>query len=258
MHLFRPELIRLTTRRISWISAAVAGLLLIAINAGTWSTVQHAARTMGRYAGERRYAGVFAFAENAGSMAAVAGLLGATVAYIAAAAYQGSESSSGALGTWLSFVPERARVYAAKLGAVTLAAAAYGTLLVGGSLGSMLILTLSVGGNPAPGRAPLYAVNAVLYIVAGALLGSALGTLLRSTLGALGAAIGLLVLSVVLSILPGMLGLRTPALLTYSLAFLGIGDVVGARSAAAGVVTLLPVAVLVAVAAVVFCRRDVD
>lgn len=257
MNLLRPELIRLTTRRLTWISALIGTLLVITLNLLLWSSeLERAARLGTTYYHHLR---PFDFADNAIPMGAIAALVAAAVAYIAGASYQGSESSSGALGTWLTFVPERGKVYAAKLAALTIAALAYGTLLVGGGIFSIWLCALAVGGDLDPKQVPMFAINGILATVAAALLGSALGTIMRSTLGALGTVIGLGVVANLVSLLPAALDLHLPPMVSLQLTFLGLGSRNALDDVAAGgLVTVLPVVLLVGVAAVLFRRRDVD
>ncbi|WP_026928084.1 hypothetical protein [Granulicoccus phenolivorans] len=128
MNLLRPELIRLCTRRFTWISAVIGLLVLIPAQVLTWSAMRRASDQPIRYAHQYD---LFAFEYNALGMVGLTAIIAGAVGYVAAAAYAGSEYATGGLGTWLGFVPRRGRVYASRVAAVGLATTAYTLPLVG-------------------------------------------------------------------------------------------------------------------------------
>ncbi|GIG37349.1 ABC transporter permease subunit [Cellulomonas pakistanensis] len=195
-----------------------------------------------------------------------------------------AEIGSGSLGTWLTFVPRRGRVYASKV-----AVAALGVLPP-----TALALALTVGGswaaatvNDAVGELTTawwadLGWQALRALAAAAVLGAvgaALGFLARSAAGALGIGIGWLLL--VDGVLTGFLPQLTPWTVRASLtAWLDDGYLywvqvpcgpvdgvpqVGICSAErtvsmlhGGVLLAVVATVLVALGALVFRRRDVD
>lgn len=195
-----------------------------------------------------------------------------------------AEIGSGSLGTWLTFVPRRGRVYASK---VTVAA-------VGVLVPTAVALALTVGGawvaasvNGAVGEVDAawwgdLGWQVLRALAAAAVLGAAgaaLGFLVRSAAAALGVGIGWLLL--VDGVLAGVVPALTPWTLRASLsAWLADGftywelvpcrpldGVAQAGSCSVertvsmlhgGVLLAVVAAVLVALGALVFRRRDVD
>jgi ABC-2 type transport system permease protein len=113
-----------------------------------------------------------------------------------------AEFSTGSMGNWLTFKPQRIRVALSKLAAAAVGSALIGALglalLVGGA---RMIATLnrpdSTLNLPAPppldGSVPELLLRAVLVVVAAGLLGAALGLLLRHSAGLIGLLLGYLV-----------------------------------------------------------------
>jgi ABC-2 type transport system permease protein len=118
------------------------------------------------------------------------------------ASFIGAEYSSGALANWLSFIPERGKVFASKLVALVLTAAVSTFLL------STLAIGLAAGvsriqGATVSGLGDLFAMAArgAAIGVIGAVLGFALAMLTRHTIAAAGTVLGYLFLAFVLNIM---------------------------------------------------------
>jgi ABC-2 type transport system permease protein len=137
-------------------------------------------------------------------IAPVAVQLSAYVALLAAflvgASFIGAEYSTGSLANWLTFVPERLKVYASKLVAVVLASA------VGGAVASFLMLGLvtlltRVNGGALTGLATVAddAGRAIPVAALAGVAGFVFALLTRHTVAALGIALGYLVVSAVVS-----------------------------------------------------------
>jgi ABC-2 type transport system permease protein len=202
-------------------------------------------------------------------------------AYLLAASSIGAEYSTGSLGNWLTFVPRREKVYAAKVVALALGSAALAVLTGLLMVGAASIVTLAVG-QPLTGLSGVVetAARGIPLVVFAALLGFCVGMLTRHTVAALGALLGygLLVLGlyVVSFAVPPLSALKRWQLETNVAAFLMHGtqyqvirrvvtadgvDVEGvARSlgfgAASAYLAIIGLALL-AVTLLVFRRRDV-
>ena len=202
-------------------------------------------------------------------------LLGASVT--------GAELASGALANWLTFVPERSRVFAAKLLALILVAAVSTAVVSGVALG----VTAAVGravGAPLDGAGELGAIagRGVLVGVVAAVVGFGLALLTRHTIAAAGTVLGYLILSGVLGVVwatvPALSGVQRflpennlLALLLgrheyYTVTEVAQPDVTFESTGVTHVISLTQGAVywgvvaaaLVAVTLVVFRRRDVS
>lgn len=224
------------------------------------------------------------FADSAAGWTSGAVLIVLMLVFAAGTTFVTAEIGSGALGTWLTFVPRRGRVYASKV-----------AVAAGGALVPM-VLALAVALGGAWGVATLHdAVGTVTSSVAADLgwqvlralaaavvlgaVGAALGVLTRTAAGALGLAVGWVLLVDV--VLTGFLPAITPWTLLAGLqawlrgstsyyvtvpcepldgvAQQGICSAERVVTGLHGGLLVLGVAVvLVAVAAVVFRRRDVD
>jgi ABC-2 type transport system permease protein len=134
-----------------------------------------------------------------------------------------AEFSSGAMGTWLTFKPQRVRVALSKLAAAAIGSAliaAFGLLLLVG--GARMIATLNRPDSslslPAPppldGSVPELLLRAVLVVVAAGLLGAALGLLLRHSAGLVGLLLGYLVVVEFIGINAFLGGRLTPWAIT--------------------------------------------
>lgn len=167
MNLFRAEWDRHVRRRTTWITAVVMWLL------------------------------VLVFANNPQNRGADAGfpvliVFGMLAGFVSAAANVGQDISSGALGTWLTFHPNRLRVWAARLIAMTLA-----TLLM---CVVAIPLAITADLNATYGLTDMRAVHLIVLMVVtlfltswatvwGATLAAVFGSIL-STFGALAAYLG--------------------------------------------------------------------
>jgi ABC-2 type transport system permease protein len=202
-------------------------------------------------------------------------------AYLLAASSIGAEYSTGSLGNWLTFVPRREKVYAAKVVALALGSAALAALTGLLMVGAASIVTLAVG-QPLTGFGAVVetAARGIALVVFAAILGFCVAMLTRHTVAALGALLGygLLVLGlyVVSFAVPVLSSLKRWQLETNVVAFLMHGyqyqvirrvvteqgvDVEGAiRSlgfgAASAYLAIIGLALL-SVTLLVFRRRDV-
>ncbi|QZN86549.1 ABC transporter permease subunit [Cellulomonas sp. C5510] len=224
------------------------------------------------------------FADHARGWLSGATVLVLLLAFASGVTFVTAELATGALGTWLTFVPQRGRVYASKVvvagvGVLVPAAAALAVTVAGSwaaaalqdTVGDVTAETWRALGDQA---ARTLAAAAVLGAV-----GAALGFLLRSAAAALGVGIGWMLL--VDGVLAGILPALQPWTLRLSLeAWLQAGTTYwlpeacppldGVPQAGActgertlsmlhgGVLLAVVAAVLVALGAVVLRRRDVD
>jgi ABC-2 type transport system permease protein len=123
-------------------------------------------------------------------------------AYLVGSSFIGAEYSTGSLANWLTFVPERLKVYGSKLIAVVLASAVGGAVVNFLMLGLAAVVTKAYDG-PLTGLGSLAATGGravVMAAVAGA-LGFVLALVTRHTVAALGAVLGYLLVSTVLNLL---------------------------------------------------------
>jgi len=130
--------------------------------------------------------------------------LSAYVALLAAfgvgASFIGAEYSTGSLANWLTFVPQRLKVYGSKAVAVALASAVGGAVASFLMLGLVALLTrLNGGGLTGLGDAAATAGRAVPIAVLAGVAGFVFALLTRHTVAALGIALGYVVASAVLS-----------------------------------------------------------
>lgn len=117
------------------------------------------------------------FVEMAPSAASVATSIGTLVALFAAGSFVGADFRHGTIGLWLTFVPQRDRVWVAKIMVAALAGLILGAIL---SVISILVLTLTAG--ILQGWNTLGAWDTVLTAVGR-------GVLLAAGFGALGASL---------------------------------------------------------------------
>ena len=195
----------------------------------------------------------------------------------------GADFSSGAMANWLSFLPERTKVYTSKLLAVVLAGA-----VATGVLGALaLLLTTAVtalAGADVVGVGPAWAMvgRGVLVGVVAVVLGFGIAMLTRHTIAAVGAVLGYLFLSFVYNILifvvPVVQGLQAVLPEYHALALLNRGHTYVTyvneptssgefeertvehtiSMAESGLYWAVLLGALVAVTLVVFRRRDVN
>ncbi len=116
-----------------------------------------------------------------------AAYLAMLAAFLVGASFIGAEYTSGSLANWLTFVPERLRVYASKAVAVVLGSALAGAV-VAFSIAGLAAIQVSAYGLPLTHAGAVAAASGrvtVMAAVAG-LLGFALALLTRHTVAALG------------------------------------------------------------------------
>lgn len=117
------------------------------------------------------------------------------------ASVTGAELSTGALANWLTFVPERGRVFAAKVVALVLVAAVSTAVLSALALALTAVVGSAVGASlDGVGGLAEIAGRGVLVGVAAVVVGFALALLTRHTIAAAGTVLGYLILSGVLAV----------------------------------------------------------
>lgn len=126
------------------------------------------------------------------------------LAFLLGASFVAAEFSSGAMGTWLTFVPRRLRVAASKLVVAALGGIGVGAVAVGlTALGAHLVTTLNRpdGSLRLPDAAAtpddplaLALLRVVVAVTLGGLGGAVLGLLARATAGVIGIIAGYAVL----------------------------------------------------------------
>ncbi len=195
----------------------------------------------------------------------------------------GADFSSGAMANWLSFVPERTKVYLSKLLAAVLAGAVLTGVLSALALALTTLVTRIAGAEvEQSGAAWAMVGRGALVGVVAVLLGFGIAMLTRHTIAAVGAVLAYLFLSFVYNILiflvPAVQGLQGVLPENQALALLNRGHtyvtyVDEATSsgqfeqrpvehtitmAESGLYWLVLLGALVAVTLVVFRRRDVN
>lgn len=117
------------------------------------------------------------------------------------ASVTGAELSTGALANWLTFVPERGRVFASKVVALVLVAAVSTAVLSGLALALTAVVGSAVGATlSGAGGLAAIAGRGVLVGVTAVVVGFALALLTRHTIAAAGTVLGYLILSGVLAV----------------------------------------------------------
>lgn len=139
-----------------------------------------------------------AFDEIGGTAMLFGAFVSMLAAYLVSASFIGAEYTSGSLANWLTFVPQRLRVYGSKLAAVVIASALTGAIVNFLVLGLAALLT-RIHGGALTGFAPVaeQAGRAVVLAVIAAVLGFVLALVTRHTVAALGTVLGYLVVSAV-------------------------------------------------------------
>jgi ABC-2 type transport system permease protein len=139
------------------------------------------------------------FAVVADMAVGLSAFLALLASYLVAASSIGAEYTTGAIANWLTFVPQRLRVYASKLVAVVLACAALGAVVNFAMLGLAAFITRLHGGALA-GAGPVAATGgrAVALAVLAGVVGFCLALVTRHTAAAVGLVLGYLVLAFVL------------------------------------------------------------
>ena len=198
------------------------------------------------------------------------------------ASVTGAEFSSGSLANWLSFLPERTKVYASKLAALALVGAVATALTSALAIGLTTLLT-KIAGAPVTGLGKVDATGArgVLIGIIAVVVGFSLALLTRHTIAAAGTVLGYLFLSFVYAIVkysvPSLQKLQrlqpennALALLNHGHTYVSTVRVVTPDGyseneiehvitfAQASVFWLVVLAVLLGVSYLVFRRRDVN
>jgi ABC-2 type transport system permease protein len=139
------------------------------------------------------------FAVIAGMAVSLSAFLALLASYLLAASSIGAEYTTGAIANWLTFVPQRLRVYASKLVAVVLACAALGAVVNFGMFGLAALITRLHDGTLA-GAGPVAATGgrAVALAALAGVVGFSLALVSRHTVAAVGLVLGYLVLGFVL------------------------------------------------------------
>ncbi|NNG18454.1 hypothetical protein HJ590_02480 [Naumannella sp. ID2617S] len=178
--LIRPELARFLTRRVTWVGTLVTVLMMMIV-----SVLQVAE-------GSRS-----SLSTNGIGMVMVGTIFCSALGFFSAASYIGSEQSSGALGTWLTFNPRRMRVYAAKLLTITVPTAALTLISTLAGVGWAVLTTRQRSSRDGLVLELVgMSLRAVLVAAGFAVLGFVIALIGRSTLSALGVLVGYLVLVV--------------------------------------------------------------
>jgi ABC-2 type transport system permease protein len=237
--LLRAELLRIRSRRLTWIALGLV-LVVMALSqlavAGSMKPVTAAERAQAQasydvavqdyeqhhteYEQDCRDSGASAeecaftppkvedFVPRTVSTFAEAGqlVLLVTVAFaslgllLVGASVTGAELSSGALANWLTFVPQRGRVFATKLIALAVVAAVATAVVTALALAVTAVIA-RVLGSPLTGLSGLAGVGGrgVLVGVIAVVVGFGLALLTRHTIAAAGTVLGYLILSGVLT-----------------------------------------------------------
>lgn len=130
--------------------------------------------------------------------ASVSLLLGVAVSglglFLISASFIGAEMSTGAIGNWLSFVPQRGKVFTAKLVVTALAAAATGALAIALTLSADVVIARTFG-VATTGLPTLIdqGLRSLIVIAGLAILGYCIGLLTRHTAAAIGVILGYVV-----------------------------------------------------------------
>ena len=210
VRLIGVELRRLLARRITWL-AAVLLLSLLGLMAllATWVlSMEYSYLGAG---GESSVPALVDFGESGLLLAAFGAML---AAYLVAASFVAAEWTSGALATWLTFVPDRLRVFGTKLAAVLVASGAIGVLTLGLAFAVLVAIVRGYGGS-LEGAADLLATGgrSLLMVMVAGIFGFCVALATRRTGPAVGLVLGYLVLAYVLNIVV----VTSPALSTLPL-----------------------------------------
>jgi len=138
------------------------------------------------------------FREVAARSVQTAGFLTALVAFLISASYIGAEYTSGAIATWLSFVPRRGRVFASKLTVVAAFAVALSAVAGLAMLLAAAVLVAIYGGTVSGlGGLTAQVARAAAGTLILAVLGFCIAMLGRHTSAALGLLLGYLLVAFV-------------------------------------------------------------
>ncbi len=229
----------------------------------------------------QRSVGTFAEVSNLATTVSV--LMTALGLLILSASLVGADFSTGALSNWLSFLPERTKVFFSKLLAAVLFGAVT-TAVIGAVTLGLTVLMTTLGGADVVGfgHAAAQGARGILLGVVAVLVGFGIAMLTRHTIAAVGAVLAYLFLSFVYNILvfsvPAVQGLQRVLPENHALSLLNHGHVYVSydnRPSSDGTYQQMPVehtitfaqsslywvvvlGVLLGVAFVVFRRRDVN
>ncbi len=223
------------------------------------------------------------FSEVANLSVTVAVLMTALGLLILSASLVGADFSTGALSNWLSFVPERTKVFISKLTAVALAGAVATAVIAAVALGLTVLMTVLAGAEVVGfGDAAAKAGRGVLVGVVAVLIGFGIAMLTRHTIAAVGTVLAYLfftfVYNILVFLLPAVQGLQRVLPENHALSLLDNGHTYvtyvneatadGTFSqtpvehtitlAQSGLYWVVVLGVLVGLAFVVFRRRDVS
>lgn len=322
--LLRAELLRIRSRRLTWVALGLVVLIVLATQIAVFTSVrpltaaeqsqaqvayqealqdyeqnkeqyeksaqecvdQGTPREMCEYKPTlENYAqrSVSTFADVANLAITVSVLMSALALLILSASLIGADFSTGALSNWLSFLPERTRVFFTKLLAPVLVGAAATAILAFAALGlTTLVATMAgadvVGVRPAAAQAG----RGILLGVVAVLVGFGIAMLTRHTIAAVGAVLAYLFLTFVYNILvyivPAIQGLQRVLPENHALSLLNNGHTYATyvnqpsadgtyeqeavehtiSFASSGLYWVVVLGVLTGVAYVVFRRRDVN
>lgn len=144
------------------------------------------------------------FADVAESAVLLSSFLALFASYLVSSSSIGAEYTSGAIANWLTFVPQRLKVFGSKLVAVVLTSAVIGAAVNFVMIGLVALLTSVYGGalTGAGGIAATAGRGVVLAVVAG-VVGFGVALVTRHTVAALGLVLAYLVVATVLRPLAG-------------------------------------------------------
>lgn len=127
--------------------------------------------------------------------------LGALVLFLVGASFVGAEYTTGSLANWLTFIPQRWKVFTSKLVAVVLGGVALMAVLLALAVGSTALLA-ALHGAPMEGLSDTLTMGARSLILGAVLplVGFCLALLTRHTAAAIGVLLGYLLLSFVRSV----------------------------------------------------------
>ncbi len=321
--LLRAELLRIRSRRLTWVALGLVALIILATQIAVFTSVrpltaaeqsqaqvaysealQDYEQNKEQYEADAQqcieqgnpreaceykptlenYAqrSVSSFADMSGLAITVSVLMSALALLILSASLVGADFSTGALSNWLSFLPERTKVFFTKLLAPVLVGAVATAVLAFAALGLTVLVTRVAGGDVVGlGPAAAQAGRGILVGVVAVLVGFGIAMLTRHTIAAVGAVLAYLFLTFVYNILvfavPAIQGLQRVLPENHALSLLDKGytytTYVNKPSAdgtyqqeavdhtisfaSSGLYWVVVLGVLLGVAYVVFRRRDI-
>jgi ABC-2 type transport system permease protein len=208
--------------------------------------------------------------------------LAALAALFVGASFIGAEYSSGALSNWLSFLPERGKVFASKLAALLMGAAMFSAAVSALTLGTTVLVTRATGAKVSDvGPVAALGGRGVGVALIFAVIGFALALVTRHTIAAAGTLVVYLfvsgILTTLVEVIAGLQRLKRllpqnnlTAFIDYGYTYndyggemtdQGVSETVVQHTISFGhglIYWVVVVAVLVAGSYVVFRRRDVN